>query len=882
MNSVHYLEVLPHLQQTDVMITPNRRLASFLQQVYQQQQIDAGKTCFETPLIVPVNTWIDSLWQQYSQQHFADVPLILNSLQEQQLWESILGDAEYQGYFLQLSETARLVKSARGLLKMWQVSVEHPLFTTSDDYHAFTSWLTKFEAQCHAKDWVDAACLPELVRDAIANELLSPPANLYYAGFTELSPALQSLLDTCPNVTAVELSTPNQNLQRVTTQDDDNEIRLCANWAKVLHEEHPNQLIGCVIPMLDKKRHRIAQLFAEVFGETSAYNISAGQPLSHYPVMHAALQLLTLNRKQITAETLYFILSTPFISAAETERLKRSQFDSRLRGKNFSTIAIDQQIHADKEEKGLSLAKSCPLLAKRIREFKVLLEGYSKLATYAEWAQRFNQLLSKLGWPGERVINSEEYQVIEEWLKLLQSLNALDYLAAPVDYYQALTVLTAEAAVKTFQPQSPAANVQVLGILEASGLIYDQLWICGMDDSSWPAQPKPNPFIPKKLQRELKMPHASAERELDYCEAMTQQFCRSAGNVIFSYAKNHDDTIREVSPLIRHLREVNVSDLIPQLTTSSSEQLFKCKMIEEILDETAPPIQPTDKVSGGVDIIKNQALCPFKAFAECRLNARELESPLPGLRAKERGTIMHYILEKCWDTIQTSETLHEYSDVALDELLDGIIVQALLEHAPAQSHQTSYLALEKIRLKKLALDWLQLEKQRPPFRVINSEKSAVIPLNQLSLQVRIDRIDELPDGKKLIIDYKTSTSRAINHWLGERPDEPQLPLYAQLDSEHTAGIAFAQVAAREHKFKGISQYDLAIEGIKTPDELRQTEDLSWPQLVAQWQQVLTKLGDDFAAGIACVDPKEKQTCTYCKLQPLCRIHQDGTEDDDSE
>ncbi len=76
-------------------------------------------------------------------------------------------------------------------------------------------------------------------------------------------------------------------------------------------------------------------------------------------------------------------------------------------------------------------------------------------------------------------------------------------------------MLAQEAATKPFQAQSPAANVQILGILEAGGLLFDALWISGLDDSNWPAQPKPNPFIPKRLQRELKMPHASAERELE-------------------------------------------------------------------------------------------------------------------------------------------------------------------------------------------------------------------------------------------------------------------------------------------------------------------------------------------------------------------------------
>lgn len=871
MKSIPYQDVLLTLKHTDVVVTPNRRLAAYLQQSYQQLQAARGVTCFESPCILPVNTWIDALWEQSARQQFAAKPITLNSAQEQQLWEKILSDTEYQDYFIKLSETARLVKAARGLLKQWQIETDHPLFQTADDYQALTTWISKFETASVLHGVIDSASLPDKVRDILASGEITPPERLFHAGFTEISPQLAALFSACKTVHALELSTTNRHITRTVANDVDAEIRLCANWAKQQLRLYPTQLTGCVIPNLDKNRDRIAQIFAEVFAEPASFNISAGLPLAKYPVIQAALQLLSLYKKQISAETLFFILSTPFIAGAETERSKRSQFDSRMRRKNFSTITLEKDLP--------KLAESCPQLAKRIKEFKALLEAYSTDATFAEWAERFNQLLGKLGWPGERVINSEEYQVIEEWLRLLQSLGTLDALSTPVNYHEALGVLLKEAATRTFQPQSPNANVQVLGILEASGLIYDALWICGMDDNSWPAQPKPNPFIPKKLQRELKMPHASAERELEYCQHMTQQFCRSAADIVFSYAKNIDESAREASPLIKHFAEMPADMLVASPLPALSEVIYHSKQIEELVDDLAPAIQATDKVSGGVDIIKNQALCPFKAFAECRLNARELESPMPGLRAKERGTMVHYILQKCWEQLQTSDVLHQYDEAALIQLLDDIIDKALLELAPAQSHQTSYLALEKIRLKKLALEWLRLEKTRPPFQVICNETAASITLNQLSLQVRIDRIDELADGKRLIIDYKTSSALSVNQWLGERPDQPQLPLYALIDRDKTAGIAFAEINAGNKAFKGISQYTLDIDGIKTPETLRQLDDMNWQALTTQWERVLTKLGDDFYSGKAAVDPKDSAACLHCKLQPLCRIHQEGVDDE---
>jgi hypothetical protein len=41
-------------------------------------------------------------------------------------------------------------------------------------------------------------------------------------------------------------------------------------------------------------------------------------------------------------------------------------------------------------------------------------------------------------------------------------------------------------------------------------------------------------------------------------------------------------------------------------------------------------------------------------------------------------------------------------------------------------------------------------------------------------------------------------------------------------------------------------------------------------LIAYWRERLARLGDQFAAGVAPVDPKP-QACRYCHLASLCRI-----------
>lgn len=870
----HYTAILRTLSADSVVMTPNRRLAMSLHAQYQQLKLEQGLSCWETPVILPVNTWIEKTWSDYTASTFSTPPYILNASQEQQLWEKILTESRYQQFFLQVSETARLVKSARGLLKQWQVAPSHSLFNSADDYLALRQWIYQFESMCEEHHWIDQASLPDLVRNQIDHGTIPVPQQIYFAGFAELSPQLNALFSAAAalgsqliTINATEKSRDNA---RTSALNDDEEIRLCANWAKQQFDQQSSQTIGCVFPKLDQERDRVTQIFAEVFGCHEAFNISAGQPLSDYPVIHAALECLSLYKKQISSHSLFFLLSTPFVIGGESERIRRSQFDSKLRAKNFNTIDLDAQLIRNEDNKTLNLARSCPKLANGIRAFKALLEEHKVTATFTHWAHVFNQALSALGWPGERILNSEEYQVVDEWLKLLQEFMTLDFTAAPVNYHQALQALIAMAAAKPFQPKTPASTIQILGVLEAAGLCFDQLWVTGLDDTNWPSQPKPNPFIPKQLQRELNMPHASAERELIYCQNMTHQFQCSAKCVIFSYARTQDDNFTQPSPLIRGLPD------LPEIvsTPALSELIFQHRELEQIIDEQAPEQLEAEQAKGGVRIIENQALCPFKAFAESRLGARELESPLPGLRGKERGTIAHHILERCWKHLQTQEALLSISDHDLHTLLEVSIDEALREHAHAQLQQKSYLALEKQRLRKLILDWLQIEKLRSPFTVISSETSTDIQLNKLNINVRIDRIDELEDGKKLIIDYKTGSNVSRSGWFGERPEAPQLPLYAQIDSMQTAGITYAHVAAGKLGFVGVSQYDLEIKGITPSTELPSAENKDWKQLTEEWHLNLHQLADDFYQGKAEVDPKDpKKTCEHCKLKPLCRIYE---------
>lgn len=880
--------MLQHIDAKTTVITPNRRLAATLHKRYQHHQTEEGRECWRTPDILPALSWIAQLWQEAVGQTFTPSPLLLNPAQEQFLWEKIVLYTKESEQLLQIAEAAELAKSAWGLLKQWQVDIHQPLFRSAEDYAALYQWALAFEKQCAENNWIDTASLPDAVVANIQAETTIPPKRIILIGFTEQSPQLKKLLYACEQKGSHilhfdTLSATTSECQLISLTDTEKEIQTMARYAKSRWRENPEATIGCVIPSLDKTRDRVMQIFSEVFApdnalsieaKTCPFNISAGKRLSQYPLINTALQLLFLYKKNIPLETLGYLLASPFLGEGETERMKRATFDSLLRKANITYL--DLRVSTQKtDEKTLSLANQCPHLAKRLRLFLTNIENASTLLSYTAWADFFNQQLTLLGWPGERSLNSEEYQVVESWMKLLADYTSLDLITQPVNLTQALHTLQKMAANAIFQPKTPDAPIQVLGMLEAAALPFDYLWIAGLDDVSWPPEPRPNPFIPKRLQRELNMPHATAERELLFCQLLLKQFTQSAQHIIFSHAEKEDELELQASPLIKQYATLTLEALSLETYHIPAMRIHETHKIETLIDNQAPALLTDEKVHGGVNVIKQQALCAFKAFSECRLHAQELEKPLPGLRAKDRGNLIHKTLERVWNKLADHATLLHLPQQELDSLINECIHHALETTAHARHDYPEYLGLEKQRLYHLIHDWLTLEKQRPPFKVINNEKTSQLTIDRLALTVRIDRVDELADGKKLIIDYKTGKNSDINSWFSERPDEPQLPLYALLDSDHTVGITFAQVASGETCFKGLSHYSLDIKGIKPIAEIKKATALSWNEQLAQWHTTLSQLSHDFCEGMAEVNPKEAaQTCLWCALKPLCRINEE--------
>ena len=94
----------------------------------------------------------------------------------------------------------------------------------------------------------------------------------------------------------------------------------------------------------------IQTFFNEVFITTpNKFNISAGKPLTKFSIVNAALKLLSLNINKLSHEDLNFLLNTPFIKGAETEKNRRAKFFNQIIATNqkLFSITLTYRNHVD-------------------------------------------------------------------------------------------------------------------------------------------------------------------------------------------------------------------------------------------------------------------------------------------------------------------------------------------------------------------------------------------------------------------------------------------------------------------------------------------------------------------------------------------------------
>lgn len=825
---------------------------------YHAHQREQGRRSWTTPDIPALPAFLDRLWREWLYSPGGgSAPVLLSGVQEQAVWEGILGGPSGEYPLLDVPGTARRASEAWKIAHDYGLPIRGGEFQASDDCQAFLGWAREYEQTCRDNRWLDRATLPAFLTKRIAGGEIKPPARIFYAGFDELTPhesALFNILNALP-VEPVHRR-PRQRDMWILP-DARHEMEAAAAWARKALENGATARIGVVIPDLQEQRCAAQRIFQQALdprpfaAPSAAFHISLGPPLSQYPVIHAGLTILeaAVSWRALPLPLAGSLLRSPFLDGAQEEAAWRAALDRRLRRNRRFEISLDFLRES---------ASNCRILKQRLDSLAAEIAGLPARRPAGAWAGSFARILSAAGWPGGRNRDSVEYQAMESWRELLGAFASLSLALGPLSFSEAVARIRLLASETPFQPEDRGAPVQVIGVLEAGGLDFDHLWIMGLHDGAFPSSPHPNPFLPLELLRRFSVPHSTPAAELAAARRVLERLTASALHLTLSCPERRGEQELRPTPLLEQSwRKI-----------SNNRAAHRTAVMEEVVDDRASRLPEGHAQSGGAGVLKQMSACPFRAFAEYRLGTRELEATEMGISALERGSAVHKALETFWNEIQSHRALCELSG---EELAARIAVHV---DAALESLKDNFIyRLEQSRLRRLLREWLEAEKLRTPFTVVTREGKVDAELSGLKLQVRVDRVDELPDGRHLILDYKTGEIDK-KAWLGERMKEPQLPFYCTIHETPLAGLAFAQIRAGSSRFVGITP------GARLPNmDKAVIDDVPFADQIELWRKNLERLAERFREGYFEVDP-QKKVCDYCPHSGLCRVDETGDGDED--
>ncbi|MBT5333929.1 MAG: hypothetical protein HON25_08390 [Gammaproteobacteria bacterium] len=871
---VHISPTLLTVLEQHIVVTPNERLAREYRSAYDQAQATSGVQAWPT-----LNCM--SLRQL----------LVREFTEQQDLGDNGKKIVSPANLLLRFQTAAPegaehltpIALQAWELVRRYNIDLAH-LSMNSGRSKLFTDWALEVNKHIKTDEAVEADIAQLLAQQETS---LSKPVLLI--AFEHLTPAETVFLENLSANTGVQCLASEDQLVPFTSfipgallpapppepapligfNSFAEELAAAACWSKRVQNEVPDSRIGVVIPSLVQDYAMVQRQFAVTLNPLSGsaipkFDMSGGTGLSSQPVWLHASMLLDWCDQSADPNTIAKLADSPFLELPWCKTLNANW-------PNFLRRNI-----APQDLKRLDSAQEASRLI-------ALLEQLPKRANIRTWISHIRELLKSANWPRLSNINSIQYQAAHSIFTQLDNLANLQS-QKQVSFRQALDFITFNLEQKPFAPQRQASPIQVLGLLETTGLSFSHLWICGMSASNFPSTSQLNPFIPRSVAEEFGLPRCNQDEELAFAQRTLGHWRSCGAELHFSYTQMENDSPQLPSKLVLDaIADVGSTHPTNATETGTNQpadySLRHPLMIRqganlELVEDALGTGLTQPHIKGGTGILKNQANCPFKAYATSRLGLKQPRDAKDFLDALDRGNSLHKVLENLMRIYADSDAIKQISTAEIEK-------QCRLVLKTHRGLPKSFIENEVWRITDLVQQWLALETQRRPFRVSGIEQNFELDLGGSTFSLKIDRVDQV-DDHEVIIDYK-SNSNTVGGALSEPISDPQLPAYALLSGK-VAGVYFASIKDQKVNVDGIADLcgNLVASSskgfsIKNPDgkNLNSADgpniQVSWQEKVTQWKLELTELAQDIAMGKADVAPS-KGACEYCHLTSLCRIN----------
>ena len=881
--------LLAALAAGSTIVTPNKRLARALVGAHDHLQRSGGRRAWPAARVLPWSAWLEQLWSDaIARDALPSIARLLRAPQARRRWQQIVVHAT-DATLADTAGAADLAAQAWTLSRAWGSGGEswrgwRNDALASDDCATYAGWAERFHATLRDLRAIDEASLADALAGAAPAIDAWRRLDIVIAGFLEPTPQQQRLIGALAaggariarSDTLVDQARRCALASAASSRD---EMLMALSWAREEALANPGTTIGIAVEDLAARRVEVIALAEDVLcpalelpgreSEMRPYNVSLGSPLTGAPLVASALDWIELASRPLPLAQAAVLLRSPYLPDARSRWPRRASLERDWRSEGRREIGCS--------DAAVALERVDSPQAERLKR-ALASHRFPRDASPKEWVDAWRAWLAAIGWPGDRPLTSGEQQTREAFDELLATFATMAIVDARMRAADAQLALRDLAADTVFQPESPAVPVQIVGLLEATGLSFDRLWVAGLRADRWPRPPQPHPLLPLAWQRDRDVPRSSAARELRFARVATQMLLSGAPEVVVSYAQSADDD-RPPRPS-QLVAETNPSafaplSVDPRAVTYARQIHVTRPALATVADQRAPALDEGARIRGGARAIEAQANCPFQAVAAIRLQAEQWPDLVSGLTPIERGMLVHAALAAFWTDVRDSATLAALSDaeIAARAARAAASARGALKNERWRWVPRVIEAGETPRIAALMREWVAgYERTRPPFSVEASEVKAELSLAGIAFRLRIDRIDHTADGAA-IVDYKTGFTLPPRAWFDPRPRAPQIGLYAlarrsQTPARPTRAVAYAQLRPGDLKLHGVAA-DAATWPALVPVE--RTAVKSWAEFDAWWETHLRALATELRTGVAPVAPREgAKTCRTCRLWALCR------------
>lgn len=870
--------LLDSLRAGHTVLAPNAELARALFEAVERSHRDQGSACWPTPRVQDFASWLRA---QHARRQLPELAADgapgqgvgvlrgLNEVEERELWRRVVLESDFAADFLEPAGAAAAARRARRIMVDYGIPVAALAAHPSDEANALSQWIARFESRCEALGCISG--------DSLLASFAGSPEPIAWIESPEWTPTARRWLEQHAHAQVVPFRRAAAACSIFDAASSDRELAAMAQWAMRNLQADAGFRAWLCVPDLAARRTEVGDAFDAALAPQrydlpvaqgrAAYAMAGGTALADLSPVRGALEFLALAVGIVPFARFSALLRAPDYQATARDAARAASLDLALRRVAPSELPLAGWLAlANRQARELS---GDPVAALEHLDLALrLLTELRGQQLPSRWVRVWAQAFEAGPWVHRQRWSSDEYQAAERLRELWSTLAAADQVLGSQSRLAADRLLLTAARDTPFQAQTGIPPIWISGTVMDPWLGYDALWIAGVAEERWPPPAAPVPLLPIALQRRFGVAAASPEMQIQAARDLQARWRARAASVVFSFAAASTARSAVASPLLPP--DSAPSAALRDLTSASRPHWQRARRslpsLEKLLDERGPAFAPPERTRG-VDSLRAQSLCAFRGFATTRLRSDDLRMPIPGFSPAERGELVHATLQAVWETLRSSATLAAIEPGTLTALVDGAAATAIATVCRLRDPGLRWRLREHTRLRALIAQWLNGERRRLPFAIERLESARVVArFAGLEFNCRVDRVDRLDDGARIVIDYKTSLLNA--DWRGERPLNPQLPIYALLNPENLVAVAYGQVNISECRFVAESERP----GLFAPkSKVTPLEDCrDFAALLRLWAQRVERLAQNLHDGDAEVAPLP-QACGTCHLQGLCRI-----------